>query len=487
MKKNILFILLLTSTYVLQAQDKYGYRWQLLQHEYIDFNTTPAQIGLVVPQPFNGSGEFGTTMCDKNGNMIFQAGGCYILNKNLTIMKNGDSINSPYSYGGWCHVNRGDGTFPFSQSSIAVPYPQKEDFYIAFNFDTENAPIPFPRHLYYHIIDMKQENGLGAVIEKKKIAIQDSLCRAGLAATKHNNGVDWWVIHGRLKSNCYYLVKVTFNGVQTPIKYCVGDTTVKNELTSNSTFSPNGKRFAKTFFYDNIHLFDFDNSTGQLSNYKKLLLPDTTPYFISAQFSANNRYLYATKLSKVYQFNLEAKDIQASIVEIGDVNSYSQGNQRAELFEMRLAPDGKIYIVAPFAHRFMSVINRPNCHGKLCDFRPHAIVLQRDNYGALPNIPFFTQPPANYTCDSLPLNIHYIPETIQLYPNPSQGKLSVSSTTIFSYYTLYTHIGQKVVTGTLPAESKEIDVSALQNGLYFIQLHNTNKQKSAIGKFVIEK
>ena len=117
MKKFIFFSILLTTTTLLQAQDKYGYRWEMLFHQYVDFRNNQTKIGTIQPQPFYSAGEFGTTMCNKYGELMFQTGGCFILNKNFTIMKNGDSINSKYTYNFWCDVRQGDGTFPFHQSS----------------------------------------------------------------------------------------------------------------------------------------------------------------------------------------------------------------------------------------------------------------------------------------------------------------------------------------------------------------------------------
>jgi Secretion system C-terminal sorting domain len=488
MKKCILFLMLFIISTILQAQDKYGYRWIMLGHDYIDFKNTPTTAGVIEPYPFYSAGEFGTTMCNKFGELMFQTGGCYILNKNLTIMKNGDSINSKYSYLGWCVVSRGDGTFPFHQSCTALPFPQNDSMYIAFNLDTKQSPVnpyPIPEHLYYHIIDMKQENGLGAVIEKRKIAIEDTLSHGFLAATKHGNGIDWWVITPKFLSNCYFSVKVTSDGVQLPIKTCSGDTTEKSDFGGNVTFSPNGKKYVRSFYKDQIYLFDFNNTTGQLSNLIKLKGPDTTDFLQGVQFSTNNRYLYLTRYSKVYQFDLEAPDIQASRTEVGDVTNFPKNQDKGELHEMRLAPDGKIYIASPFSHRFLSVINRPNCAGKLCDFKPYAIEFTRYNYGGLPNIPFFTQPPANYSCDS-PTPTDETSESITIYPNPTANQINISSTYAFQTYDIIDITGKTVLKGVLNSKN-EISVATLPNGLYFLSLHNTITQTRAVGKFVVKR
>ena len=72
----------------LKAQNKYGYQWIFLAEDYMDFRTTPPKISTIEPQPFYSAGEFGTTMCDKYGELIFQAGGCFILNKKFETIQN---------------------------------------------------------------------------------------------------------------------------------------------------------------------------------------------------------------------------------------------------------------------------------------------------------------------------------------------------------------------------------------------------------------
>jgi Secretion system C-terminal sorting domain len=474
MKRILIFFLLCTNA--LFSQDKSGYQWILLNHNYIDFRNNPPKVGIIQPNPFHNAGEFGTTICNKYGELMFQTGGCYISNKKFDIMKNGDTINSLYTLRGWCIVNQGDGTFPLHQSSIALPYPNKDSFYISFNLDFEKLlpnVLPIPNHVFYHVIDMKKENGLGEVVEKKKIAIKDTLTRGYLTATRHSNGVDWWLIASKIKSNCFFVLRITENGVSLFAKQCIGDTSEVFDFGGAATISPNGKKYVKTFHRDSIFLYDFDNSTGLLSNFKKLKGPDTTSFGQGVQFSANNRYLYLTRYSKVYQFDLEANDVQASRTVVGDVTNFPKDDQKGELHEMRLAPDGKIYIASPFSHRFLSVINRPNCHGKLCDFRPYAVELKFYSYGGLPNIPHFTQPPANYNCDSLNTATEEISENFTIYPNPTTGILTINTANKdvkeLSIQVINLN-GQVVKREILRGVNPEMNIQSLPTGLYFLKI-----------------
>ena len=63
-----------------------------------------------------------------------------------------------------------------------------------------------------------------------------------------------------------------------------------------------------------------------------------------------------------------------------------------------------------------------------------------------------------------------------VYPNPSDGKLFIESKSFLDEdFTLdvYSVLGQKVFSETnIKLESKEIDLSALNSGTYFIKLSN---------------
>ena len=228
MKVNILIIVLLIIGISLKAQNKYGYQWHFTNHNIMDFRNNTLLLDIIQPSPFYNTGNFSSNICDKEtGELLFVSGGCYVLNKKFNIIKNGDSINSQLTYTSWCRVNAGDGTFPMYQNNIILPYPDSSSKYFLFNldFDTINSPklVLLPFHLYSNIIDISRENGLGEVIEKKKVIINDSLSTGGyLTAVRNKNDKDWWIIVPKWKTNCYFVIPVTSSGVGIPIKQCIG-------------------------------------------------------------------------------------------------------------------------------------------------------------------------------------------------------------------------------------------------------------------------
>ena len=214
MNKIILILYFLTIHCLLLSQNEYGHQWLFENFNTIDFRTNSAITGQIQPYPrYNSGASFSSNMCDKSGSLIMQTGGCLIVNKNFILMKGGESINSrSTALLGWCKPNDQYGYFPFQQNNIFLNYPNDTTKYLLLNidFDTlfplESNIILLPPHLFYHVIDMTKENGDGEVVEKFKIAIQDTLSRGYLTAVKHSNKRDWWVVIPKFKSNCFFIV-----------------------------------------------------------------------------------------------------------------------------------------------------------------------------------------------------------------------------------------------------------------------------------------
>ncbi len=493
MKSPILLYLLFLNVYSAAAQSKHGHQWLFENFNTIDFRNDSTIVGQIFPYPrYNTNASFSSNICDKNGNMIMQTGGCYVLNKAFLLMKSGFINTSKTESLGYCLSNETDGYFPIQQNNIFINYPNDSTKFILFNIELDTLPsftIPLSKYLFYHVIDMTKDNGQGEVVEKLKIAIRDTLSRGNLSAIKHSNNRDWWIIMPKINSDCIFVVPITSNGVGTPQKQCTGFIWKKRiDLGGQVAVAADGTKYARVDDRDTIAVYDFNPSTGQFSDPIRLSHPDNSAYLQGVCFSQNNRFVYVTYRLKVFQYDLQATDIQASMALVGDVSGITPNPDIGPLYVSKLAPDGKIYIASPLSHRFLSVINRPNCKGILCDFRPYAIALRFYNYGALPNNPFFEIPPANYNCDSLSTQTSEIVEHITISPNPAQLKITVSSTYIFETFNVVDLTGKNLRSGVLSSnEHTDIDVSELPNGIYFLQLINQKNHRKALGKFVVNK
>lgn len=60
------------------------------------------------------------------------------------------------------------------------------------------------------------------------------------------------------------------------------------------------------------------------------------------------------------------------------------------------------------------------------------------------------------------------------YPSPSKNKITLNANELINEVTIYNQLGQKIKDITINAMNKEIDISILQNGLYYMKVNINN-------------
>lgn len=202
--------------------------------------------------------------------------------------------------------------------------------------------------LGYSIVDLSKNGGLG------NFTSMNNVLRPGLTEqityVRHANGKDVWIIYHPYGSAEYQAILATATGFSAPVVSQIG---AMINGGSRSVYgileaSHDGKLLVGTRSipasagrqFSDIELFDFDNSTGKLSNYRSM---QSNGNIGAMQFSPDNSKLYAISnpedytIQQIYQWDFNAPDLAASKTEIYSIKN---GN----LYDMQLAPDGKIYI-----------------------------------------------------------------------------------------------------------------------------------------------
>jgi hypothetical protein len=460
---------------IVHGQKEHSLQWVLNNYIWMDFREDSLQIGILpnANQSLN-PGDYSTSICDSVGTLLFFTGGCYVQNtKNLT-MKNGDSITGNWVLQNWCDYN----DFPLKMNNTILPYPNNPKKYIIFNHDFVDpfgigGPLPVPMHLYFHIVDMSLDNGLGEIVAKKQVALEDTIGRGYLQAVRHANGSDWWVIDPKWNSNCYFVLPVTSNGVGTFHTECLGKVWNNNDWSGQTGFSPDGSKFARIQGHNGLIIFDFNNLTGHLSNPIQLQYFQSEYYERGLAFSPNSRYLYITAQLQVFQFDLWAADIQSSLQMIGNIDEATLQPGQGYLGMTKLGPDGRIYIACSGSHKYLSVISKPNCSGKACDFHPYEIQLPANNYSGLPNLPNFDIQTSTYDCETSGSkeSSTIISQGVLIYPNPTSGLTTLSTQTLQQGCWRLIDSSNKIVnSGNWERASIQIDLSKYCGGMYFFQL-----------------
>lgn len=198
-----------------------------------------------------------------SGQMLFYSAGDSVFNRQNVSMVNGRGLMGYRSV---------------TQSSLIVPYPNRNGRYLLFTL----ARTIDTSGLRYNVIDMNLAGGLGAVLngQKNLLLLEGApvnFLTEKMTAVKHCNGNDYWVVVHRYNSNEFIVFPIDSNGVGVPSFQQVGTphtpaigTTPQRAQRGYMVFSPDGHRLALALNGPNannlIEVFDFDKSTGTISN-----------------------------------------------------------------------------------------------------------------------------------------------------------------------------------------------------------------------------
>ncbi|MDB5283969.1 MAG: hypothetical protein JWO06_3044 [Bacteroidota bacterium] len=439
-----------------------------------------------------------TSISDVHGDLQFYTNGGKLYSASDSIMQNGDSLN----YGdGMEWNNYSGGAYLWVQEVLALPTDNPKiwniiHYYVELQFNT--YPFEFPWRVYQSRVDMSQDSGHGAVTLKNNTIIQDSI-GSYVAACKHANGRDWWVLTSRSSSNCLHELLVQPDTTSDFGVQCMG----ANYLTGDAgqaAFTPDGTKFAWCGGPSGVNLYDFDRCSGTLSNpihfplYRTI---DSVSQYGLA-FSSNSRFLYVAQSKNIFQLDLQATNIWNSLDTIGFYQAPPDSTSfPAPYFLLQLGPNGKIYVCAGNSVRWLHVINQPDKKGDSCDFVNYGFPLPYNNGLGLPSYPNYRlEALGGSPCDTLSSLTGEIraskEKIIKIFPNPA------SDYTIVDYgftdwnkgavgLQISNELGQVVYEQKLPMYSgyQKIDVSRFAAGIYNAQVIR-NGAIIGVQKFVKE-
>ncbi len=336
--------------------------WYFGGNAGLDFNSgSPVSLS-------NGAlstGEGCATMSDANGNLLFYTDGRTVWNRNHAVMTNGTGLI---------------GNSSSTQSGVIVPHPGDRALYYVFTVDFSGGSNGFR----YSIVDLSQSGGLGAVQATNKNVLLFSNTTEKIGVVKHCNNRDYWIIGHEYNNSNYRVYELNTAGFNaTPNIQAIGTAHDGGNANKLGYLKPSadGKKIAAAIFRKNtVDLFDFDNSTGTISN-PTVLTTTLLSEAYGIEFSLDGRYLYATALAapgKLMQFDLNAGNA-AAILASG--TTLAQSVARYEYGALQMGPDGIIYVARREVvggqpqRRFLSSVNNPAIGGIGANFQDTAVVL----------------------------------------------------------------------------------------------------------------
>jgi len=428
-------------------------------------------------------------MSDTAGNLLMYTEGQNVWNKNHQLMPNGTGL--------WANGTP-------TQSALIVPMPLNDSIYYIFTCAGADG---MPYGIRYSIVNMNLDGGLGDVTIKNELLFAPSSEQLG--GTMHANCVDVWIMGHESGTNLYRAYLLTENGIDTndvvinDIGNFAKEDTVSgvcwNCTGTGLKFSPDGKKMAASNFWDNLNnsayldtldLFDFDNSTGLISNL--IQLPDTSVWLFG--FSPDSKKLYVNNVntntttypgwSDIFQYNLSVSNVPLSKTLV------YQAILDYDFSDFQIGPDQKIYCAKPL-NDSLGVIEFPNLLGISCNVIENAISLQGQLSGTmLPNFisTYFNQDSLNGCFYSLEISENDLKSDILIFPNPAVNVLNVwiksenqdqDDGCSIILIDMLGNVVYKQVYETVNVSGNKyiVDTQNLNSGIYILQVEWSDNQK----------
>ncbi len=313
------------------------------------------------------------TISDVNGNLLFYTSGDTVYDRNGSVMPNGAGIIGQRS------------AMSAHQGTQIVPVLDSSNQYYVFSqervFETShNNSNPMAGRLFYTIVDMDLNGGLGEVLPDKRGIIIDSVLSEMIVSIP-GVGCDMWLIAHSidpLTINAFKVYNITRFGIN-PVPVVSNTGRLYGHLAYALGYiavAPNQRKIAITSslgyafpFGWGVEVFDFDPATGVVSNAMTI---DSTTQMINATFSSDNSKLYTTLslTQEVVQYDLSLP----TVVDIA--NSRTTITPEKAAVAIQLGPDDKIYMTQDDSTgTWVHFIEYPNLAGPACNFVPKAFKL----------------------------------------------------------------------------------------------------------------
>lgn len=360
------FVLLMVAQYPAFAQ--YENVWVFGADAGFDFNgptptpiktnTTSGTLGLTFGEAYG-------SVCDNTGQLLFYTEGFRVWDRQYNLMSHGDTLIPTV-------VGKYTPTSSSAQGTIIVPIPEQPQRYYVFSLTSiEYESQNDAGRLFYSIVDMSLNGGLGDVVQGSKGITLDSNLTESMTAVVGDRCNIWLLT--LTKAGKFKAYEINAAGIGNG--RIVGDfqnfIPLPRFLIGCMTVSPDRKKLAiaqyggPQWFGRGITLFDFDVATCTISNEELLELADAG---YSVSFSPDNSRLYVNLSHRgIFQYDVtptDVIDIRLSKTKLVDLQHAS----------LKLAPDNKIYVTGGDTNK-LAVIQFPNNLGTACQLQQNVITL----------------------------------------------------------------------------------------------------------------
>ncbi len=355
------------------------------------------------------------SMSDEAGNYIFSTDGKRIIDSTGNLMPGGDSLSFMYMEDFMVDTIQQTAWVYASGNIMVLPWPGHPGQYIYL----EQVLVPYyvaslggyvlrNAGLRQHLIDMNTNGGRGSVVVRDNAVVMpiDTLSGGGLAACRHANGRDWWIIQPGFNNNCYYRLLLDPTGLLYNGKQCIGDFVSHpyREEEFLPVFSPDGQYYGRAnaipLGNSFVSLFKFDRETGLFEseiNWVPNLGNNPLPGAFG--FAASSRVFYVGSSAGLHQYKLNRFDLgsieQTEILIEDTRTSYGYQHPLYGLqynynlfYKMNLGLDDWLYF-HPSSGYVLSALESPDSLGSACNLNWLSRYLPVVTGVSLPNHPHY--------------------------------------------------------------------------------------------------
>lgn len=240
------------------VQDQTNNIWYFGDGAGLDFNPDPDDPDAPTPRPIESPHPQNipagvTTVSDQAGQVLFYTDGETVWDLNGNPMQNGENI-------GGDNLSTG--------SVLAIPVASDETLYYLF---TTQLGAEGENEVNYSLVDIKGDNpqGIGNVVTKDNFLFSP--------ATEHsaafNSGDTTWVAFHEKGTDAFRMYPVSSEGIGQPVFNSIGGDHDYGDGIGTLKFSADGSKLAVTYTEGGtnwVEVFDFDQSTGEMTLYATL-------------------------------------------------------------------------------------------------------------------------------------------------------------------------------------------------------------------------
>ncbi|MBX2963766.1 MAG: PKD domain-containing protein [Cyclobacteriaceae bacterium] len=299
-------------------EDQRANIWYFGQNAGIDFNVPPP---VALNSPIN-SPEGVAVISNRNGQVILSTDGVRVFDRNDV-----DVTQPPIPPGL-------GGESGATQSALIIPVPDDETLY--YIFTTQEVYGTGTYELRYSLFDIKLNNGDGGLLEYNRLLFSRS--------TERITGNANWLIAHEYGNNSFRAYRITNSGILNPVISSIGSDHVLTAPETGQGYMKLGGGNVLAVALSNpgvsnvLEIFDFNNATGAVTNFRTADLNSTTGQVYGVEFAGNK--ILTTLLgtpSAIREFYIDFQgNPQLITPPLADINQQLGAIQRG--------PDGQIYV-----------------------------------------------------------------------------------------------------------------------------------------------